>query len=117
LSSESEQIQTWIKIREEVKRDFGCKGERYRKANQKIQNLRNANRHKSKGLEKFKRRLAPLLVVLLKLERDKMLQDEKKELARALRPYAVEAVVNDEHQIDFDALREITQEKINADRE
>ena len=101
-----------------VRSRYGCRSRAYIKVASQIGNMLSSSLESTQGTLEFARdTLLPLSCKILKLERDKMLQDEKKELARALRPYAVEAVINDEHQIDFDALREITREKINADRE
>ena len=114
-----ENLDRLIDEREHARRAKGYKSQEYLYLKRKIVYLRNKTGKKidkSSDETKFMRRLNPLVAMLIKKERDKMLKDEKKELTRALRPYAVEAVINDEHQIDFGALRKITQEKINADR-
>ena len=114
---ESEEIEKAKKIRELMLKRFGSKSKEYLDANRRVSNARGNKWHTaSKEVSKFKRKLLPLLTALFKKERGKMLKDEEKELKRAIRPYVVEAVINDTYEMDMEALIDITRDKINAEK-
>ena len=100
-----------------VRRRYGSGSKAYRRVFNQINNIQHSALEATQGTLEFARDiLLPLSSEIMKQERSKILKDNDRELKRAIRPFVVEAVINDNFDIDMDALKDITRMKINAER-
>lgn len=114
-----DELERLINERELARKNRGYKSKEYLYLKRKVVYLRTklgVPVKKITDISKVREKLLPLFSVLMKKEREKMLRDEEKELKRAIRPYVVEAVINDTYEMDMEALIDITRDKINAEK-